>query len=331
MPLGPGQVPYLVALAPPGLERSLERELSSKGLKAEWHGRLAIVLTGDSTGDRSGQENRNHNRNDSRETCGGAEPPLWWAQNVWLNPKLEVFTSVRQATEILRSVQRNWWCHPVGHYRRCALITESLPSIKRRQWAPYEVLPTLPLGSWTLVDKNTLLYSASCVSAFPDGELEFKENKTEPPSRAYLKLWEALTLVAKRPSPKDRVIDLGSSPGGWTWALAQIAGEVVSVDKAPLTEELLGRKNVRFLQESAFALRPEDIGPVDWWFCDVICYPDRLLELIKKWSPFCKRMVASIKFQGDNDVEPLSAFAGIPGARVFHLSHNKHELTFYRE
>jgi 23S rRNA (cytidine2498-2'-O)-methyltransferase len=38
--------------------------------------------------------------------------------------------------------------------------------------------------------------------------------------------------------------------------------------------------------------------------------------------------VCTIKFQGDTDHAAAEAFAGIPGGRVFHLFHNKHELTF---
>ena len=39
-------------------------------------------------------------------------------------------------------------------------------------------------------------------------------------------------------------------------------------------------------------------------------------------------MVVTIKFQGDTDHEIVHAFRAIEGARVFHLHHNKHELTF---
>ena len=39
-------------------------------------------------------------------------------------------------------------------------------------------------------------------------------------------------------------------------------------------------------------------------------------------------MIVTVKFQGDTDHEIAQAFASIEGARLFHLHHNKHELTF---
>ena len=60
-----------------------------------------------------------------------------------------------------------------------------------------------------------------------------------PPNRAYLKLWEALTLAAnmpdgRMPRPGELCLDLGSSPGGWSWVLQKLGARVISVDKAPL-------------------------------------------------------------------------------------------------
>ena len=71
-------------------------------------------------------------------------------------------------------------------------------------------------------------------------------------------------------------------------------------------------------------------GPVDWLFSDIVCYPARLLQLVEKWraSGMAKNFVCTIKFQGETDHNSAGAFAAIAGARVLHLHHNKHELTF---
>jgi 23S rRNA (cytidine2498-2'-O)-methyltransferase len=78
---------------------------------------------------------------------------------------------------------------------------------------------------------------------------------------------------------------------------------------------------------SAFAVAPE---PVDWLCCDVAAYPDRLLALLRRWteSGQAGRIVCTIKFQGATDHAASEALAAIPGARLVHLFHNKHELTF---
>jgi 23S rRNA (cytidine2498-2'-O)-methyltransferase len=84
---------------------------------------------------------------------------------------------------------------------------------------------------------------------------------------------------------------------------------------------------VSFREGNAFTLPPE---PVDWLFSDVIAYPERMLELVTGWiaAGAPKRIVCTIKFQGATDHAAAAAFAAIPGGRVLHLFHNKHELTF---
>jgi 23S rRNA (cytidine2498-2'-O)-methyltransferase len=83
--------------------------------------------------------------------------------------------------------------------------------------------------------------------------------------------------------------------------------------------------------ESAFALEPESVGAVDWLFSDIVCYPERLLRLVERWraSGLVKNFVCTIKFQGETDHDTAAAFAALPGARVQHLHHNKHELTLF--
>src|SRR5207244_1848191 len=83
-----------------------------------------------------------------------------------------------------------------------------------------------------------------------------------PPCRAYLKLWEALTLIGWRPGPGERCFDLGSSPGGWSWALQRMDTDVVSVDKAPLAPAVARLPGIEHRLESAFALDPRTLGPV---------------------------------------------------------------------
>jgi 23S rRNA (cytidine2498-2'-O)-methyltransferase len=193
-------------------------------------------------------------------------------------------------------------------------------------------LPKAPLGSWMLLEPNTILAAPHCSSAFRHGEVEFVENKTAPPNRAYLKLWEVLTLIGERPGPADTCLDLGASPGGWTWVLQQTGARVIAVDKAPLAPAIAALPRVTTRKESAFALDPAAVGHVDWLFSDVICYPQRLLGLVQRWlaAGTCRRMVCTIKFQGKTDHETARAFAAIPGSRLMHLHHNKHELTWIK-
>jgi 23S rRNA (cytidine2498-2'-O)-methyltransferase len=257
----------------------------------------------------------------------GPPRPAAWAQNVWLDPVRIEIASIGDAARQLRAIQRNWALYAASHHRRAALIEEKLPKVSAKPLVFPNDAPSAPLGSWTLLDDFTLLAAARCSSPFPNGEARFVEDKEGPPSRAYLKLWEALTVLGERPQPDELCADLGSAPGGWTWVLARLGARVLSVDKAPLDPRVAALANVEHRRDSAFAIAPV---AVDWLFSDVICYPARLLALVERWiaSGTTRRIVATVKFQGDTDHETARRFAAIPGARLVHLFHNKHELTF---
>lgn len=262
----------------------------------------------------------------------GPPRPAAWAQNVWLEPVRIPIASVKDGARRLREIQRNWHLHPVGHFRRAELIRAQLPHVSARPLVFPQDAPAAPLGSWTLLAPDLILASARCSSPFPDGEARFVEDREGPPNRAYLKLWEALTLAGARPGPGDLCLDLGASPGGWTWVLASLGARVVAVDKAPLDPAVAALPGVEERRESAFGLDPRAFGPVDWLFCDVIAYPTRLLAMARRWleAGTARSMVCTVKFQGPTDHEAARAFAAIPGSRLLHLSHNKHELTWMR-
>ena len=229
-------------------------------------------------------------------------------------------------------MQRNWSLYAHAHHRRAALIAEKLPKVSAKPLVFGEAPPAAPLGSWTLLDPATMLAAPRCTSAFPNGEVRFVEDRAAPPSRAYLKLWEAFTLLGTRPAPGELCLDLGSSPGGWTWVLQRLGARVVSIDKAPLDPRIAALAGVEYRCESAFAVEPGTFPRVDWLCSDVVCYPKRLLRLVERWlaSGRCRRFVCTIKFQGSTDHDTARRFAAIPGSRLMHLHHNKHELTWVK-
>ncbi|MCQ2445134.1 MAG: hypothetical protein MJ061_06590, partial [Mailhella sp.] len=170
--------------------------------------------------------------------------PSAWAQNIWLEPFFMPVSSVGEAVRGLKAIQRNWKLHSVDFHRRAALIEQQLPPVKSRPVVFGTPAPSSPLGSWTLWDHDTLLVSAKCSSPFPDGEVRFDEDRTGPPSRAYLKLWETFTLLGEGPVRGDLCLDLGSAPGGWTWVLASMGAHVFSIDKSPLAPSVAAMPGV---------------------------------------------------------------------------------------
>ncbi|HJU20713.1 MAG TPA: SAM-dependent methyltransferase [Stellaceae bacterium] len=262
--------------------------------------------------------------------AAGPPRPAAWAANIWHDPQEIKIAAIGDAAARLRAFQRNWAAYAPVFHRRAVLIEQRLPKVSARPLVFGMPPPQAPLGSWTLFDTGTMLAAPSCTSPFPNGELRFVEDKSGPPSRAYLKLWEALTLLGRRPRPGDICVDLGSSPGGWSWALARMGAQVVSVDKAPLDPAVARLPQIAYRAESAFAVDPRALGPVDWLFCDVVCYPARLLRLVERWlaAGTCRNFVCTIKFQGVTDHAAARRFAAIPGSALRHLFHNKHELTW---
>ena len=289
-------------LAPDGLEATLGDELARRGVAiAGWHGRLAL----------------------------SPDPPVVaaWAADIWTAPQEYPVVSVKAAADILRAQQRNWAAYGAAHHRRMTLIGERLPPVKARALVFPEPAPSAHLGAWTLLAPDRLLASATKSNPFVNGECVFQENHIGPPSRAYLKLWEALARLRRWPQPGETCLDLGASPGGWTWVLATLGASVAAIDRAPLDPRVAAMPGVSVRIGSAFTLAPE---PVDWLFSDVIAYPGPLLALVQGWidAGAARHIVCTIKFQGETDHAAADAFAAIPGGQVVHLFHNKHELTF---
>ena len=289
-------------LAAEGFETVLAEELERRGVTVtEWHGRLAL----------------------------SPDLPIKaaWALDIWTAPREIPIASVKDAADALRAIQRNWSGYQIAHFRRAALIADRLPPVKARPLVFPERAPTAHLGAWTLLAPDRMLASPTKSSPFVNGECLFVEDRIGPPSRAYLKLWEACTRLGWYPKPGETCLDLGASPGGWTWVLAELGASVTAIDKAPLDPAITARPNVATRQESAFALAPEK---VDWLFSDIIAYPDRLQALIQRWiaAEAPRHIVCTIKFQGATDHATAETLSAIPGSRLFHLFHNRHELTF---
>jgi 23S rRNA (cytidine2498-2'-O)-methyltransferase len=288
-----------------GFADVLAEELAHRGVTVgAWHGLLAL----------------------------SPDPPARaaWALNIWTDPREMPVPSIGMAAESLRAIQRNWGYCPFDHNSRAALITAKLPPLKPKILRFPSPAPTGHLGAWTLLGYDRMLVSPTQTSPFINGEMAFEEDRLGPPSRAYLKLWEACTRLRAWPLPGETCLDLGAAPGGWTWAIAKLGARVISVDKAPLEPAIAAMQGVTTRQESAFGIDPAAEAAVDWLFSDVIAYPSRLLTLVRGWiaAERAKRIVCTLKFQGATDHATADAFAAIPGGQVLHLFHNKHELTF---
>ena len=267
------------------------------------------------------------------EKSAGQYP--YWARSVMTEPFLLHFDSIGEAAASLKPIQRNWAPYQYTCFRRAQLIQEKLPYINLKDRLFPVKIPASPIGLYTLLNEHTLIASAQTTSFLPAGTLNFIEDHENPPSRAYLKVQESLTMAqlllgAELPSPGQKCFEAGACPGGWTWVLVGLGAQVFAVDRAELAPELMKNPLVKFQAHDAFTLKPEEIGPVDWVLSDVICYPERLLKWISTWleSGLASNMICTIKMQGEIDWPLIAEFARIPNSRILHLNYNKHELTW---
>ena len=183
-----------------GYETVLAEELERRGVTIDaWRGRLAL----------------------------SPDPPIdpAWALDVWTAPQEIPFTSVKDAADALRAIQRNWASYQTENFRRATLIADRLPPVRARPLVFPEPAPTAHLGAWTLLASNQLLASPTKSSPFVNGECSFIEDRISPPSRAYLKLWEACTRLG---------CDFHDpAKPAWISALRPAAGPGHSLNSAP--------------------------------------------------------------------------------------------------
>ncbi len=264
----------------------------------------------------------------------GEPQQIAWASVTWLKVEELSVSSINDAAKKFKPLAKRW-LHLENEQRgRGKLILEQL---REQKFESIEFPTALELpegcGAFTFLSKeatNTLYWCRSFDRAHPFGLAPFVEDTKNPPSRAYLKLWEALCVLGKWPQPQEQTMDLGSCPGGWTWVLASLGARVLSVDRAPLEPHIEAMSGVSFKKGDAFKVLPSNTPPATWLCSDVICAPEKLLELVSAWleAGAAEHFVCTLKFQGEADPKVVEKFQEL--GRVLHLHHNKHELTFLK-
>lgn len=155
----------------------------------------------------------------------------------------------------------------------------------------------------------------------------------EAPSRAAMKLEEALEWLGVAPTKGEDCVDLGAAPGGWTQRLVVRGAKVLAVDPANLTPELERHPKVEHLKGSAFAFEPE--FPVDWLFCDMAWRPLEVAQLLAKWGRrrLATMMVANFKLPMNDKnatlfrIRHVLAAGGWTEVKLRQLYHDRDEVT----
>jgi 23S rRNA (cytidine2498-2'-O)-methyltransferase len=112
----------------------------------------------------------------------------------------------------------------------------------------------------------------------------------QAPSRSTLKLEEAflffLTDHQRETLLKNglQAVDLGASPGGWTFQFVSRNIFVTAVDNANMDKNLMDSGMVEHKKEDGFKYTPPK--PVHWMVCDMVEKPSRIAKLVAHWAKF---------------------------------------------
>jgi 23S rRNA (cytidine2498-2'-O)-methyltransferase len=225
-----------------------------------------------------------------------------------------------------RSGEAAAWAETIGALRK----TADPPT----PWKAFEA--GLPLAQVCLFGRGRaavgLVNAREALSLAAGGRSRMKRTGGAP-SRAAMKLDEALDWYGVAPGKGEVCVDLGSAPGGWTRRLVERGARVVSVDPAQLAPDLRTHPKVKHVRASAFDYAPD--GPVDWLFCDMAWRPLEVAQLLGKWARrrWASQLVANIKLPMKDKLPVLVRVrqtledAGWSRVRMRQLYHDRDEVT----
>jgi 23S rRNA (cytidine2498-2'-O)-methyltransferase len=160
------------------------------------------------------------------------------------------------------------------------------------------------------------------------------------PSRSTLKLAEAFLQFThgREFEPGLAAVDLGASPGGWTYQLVRRGFHVVAVDNGPMDAALLDTGQVKHRRTDGFHYQPPD--PVDWMVCDMVESPSRIARLVADWisKGWCRESIFNLKLPMKKRWEELQRCRGLIDEalggsgyylRFKQLYHDREEVTGY--
>lgn len=179
-------------------------------------------------------------------------------------------------------------------------------------------------------------------SPWPGGIVRLKFPRSAP-SRSTLKLEEALLVLLDEGErerwlkPGMRGVDLGASPGGWTWQLVKRSLHVTAVDNGPMDADLMASGLVDHLRADGFRYQPRT--PVDWLVCDMVEQPRRVAVRMAQWlaQGWCRQAIFNLKLPMKKRYDEVeTCFSALREAvarpldlRAKQLYHDREEITVF--
>ncbi len=262
----------------------------------------------------------------------GDPVPSYWHRNLWLNPVALTAASVSETAAGLRRSVRYRVARPQDRFRRHALVQENYRGCRASRGPS----PSRPRVPWSRGVCMTTMYGPRRglepvsrrrpIARRPRGPLPARPTKA---CRRPCCCWAAGQSPASSASTPElaRGLDVGA-----------VRNRRLGARRRPLSHRR--RRSSRQRGRTSPSQRatpsrssPRTCGPLDWFCSDVVCYPAKLWSWLEPWiaSGSVKAFVVTSSDSGkDIDWDTLDRFASVPGARLVHPHHNKHELTWLK-
>jgi 23S rRNA (cytidine2498-2'-O)-methyltransferase len=193
---------------------------------------------------------------------------------------------------------------------------------------------TSPETGWLSTALAPEVYARrTLISCFPRGEVPLADDKSAP-SRAFTKLVESEQRLGRQIERGQTCVDLGASPGSWSYVPIQRGASVIAIDRSELREDLMRNPRLHFQVADAFKYKPPQT--VDWLVCDVIAAPQRSIDLLLEWlrEKRMRNFIVTIKFKGHDEYPLLDILKREvpPLCTEFHLTRlcaNKNEVCAF--
>jgi 23S rRNA (cytidine2498-2'-O)-methyltransferase len=189
---------------------------------------------------------------------------------------------------------------------------------------------------WPIDEERALVgvtTAAEAITTSPGGKVRMRR-PDDAPSRAGLKLEEAIGWIGIGPDKGDLCVDLGAAPGGWSQVAVKRGATVIAVDPARMKVDL-PKTRFTHVQLNAFEFAPSET--LDWLLCDMAWRPLEVAALVAKWGRrvWARQLIANFKLPMKKKAEMMSRVreiletGGWKGVRARQLYFDRDEVTVF--
>lgn len=231
----------------------------------------------------------------------------------------------------------NSYNRPVLFYSKDGEIYES-PAVKFGDWA-LEIIKVTAQGK----DQFYLgEFKSSLLTAPWPGGISPHQLPSESPSRAYLKVLDGIDYAGATLKEGEHALEIGSGPGGATYALLQKGLSVEGIDPGAMADICLNHPKFYHHHSSIQDFKVYELRDhVQWLFVDMNLPPEGTLreieKVVEKIKPSLKGAFITLKMTKPELVKRVPmylTFVGNMGLKVVlatQLPSNKQEFLIYAE